>query len=286
MEFIGIELTDTNVLPKKEYTVLKQGDVYGVLLRESGSYEVNAVSSSRLNIVVGENLSVNLFINVSESVQEVYPSITVERDAVCRTFISNDSTGYVEENHTLKENAQLFISGAELSRGAMSHKTTYNLNSEGAVLEARLAYVCDEDDKKKLNVFVEHGIKNTSSNVELYGVMKKTSKLKAEISSHIVNGAHSAAAHQASRVLNFDNNVSADISPILLIDENDVAASHACSMGAVDENHLYYLQSRGLSVEAATALIVNGYLAVLASSFEDEELQQYVLETINKKAGV
>ena len=286
MELIRVELSDTNVLPKKEYTVLKQGDVYGILLNESGSYEVNVIKSGRVNVVVGENLQVNLLVNVNEDVKEVYPSITVERDGICRAFISHDGSGYVEENHTLKDNAQLFISGAELSRGAMNHKTTYNLNSEGAVLEARLAYVCDEEDKKKLNVFVEHGVKHTSSNIELYGVMKKTSKFKAEISSHIVNGARGSAAHQASRVLNFDNNVSADVSPILLIDENDVAASHACSMGAVDENHLYYLQSRGLSVEAATALIVNGYLAVVASSFIDEELQQYVLEIINKKAGV
>lgn len=286
MEMIKVELSDTNVLPKKEYIVLKQGDVYGVMLKENGTYEFTVSKPQRLNVVVGEELNVNLILNVEENVNEAYASITVEKDAICHAFVAHAGNGYLEEAHTLKENAQLFISNAELSRGTMKHKTTYNLTSEGAVLEARLAYVCDGEDKKDLRIDVEHLAKHSSSNIELYGVMKQTAKLKAEISSHIINGASGAAAHQASRVLNFDNNVSANISPILLIDENDVEASHACSMGAVDENHLYYLQSRGLSVAQATALIVNGYLAVLASSFEEDELQQYVLEEINKKAGV
>lgn len=286
MEWIKVELSDTSVLPKKEYIVIKQGDVYGVILKENGSYELDLSQSAHLNIVVGEQLNVNVVVKIEEAVQEAHLAITVEKDAICHAFVMNDSHGVVEENHALKQNAQLYISNAELSRGTMKHKTTYNLYSEGTQLEARLAYVCDDEDAKRLNVFVEHHAKHTSSNIELYGVMKKSANLKAEVTSHIVKGARGAQAHQASRVLNFDNNVAANISPILLIDENDVEASHACSMGAVDENHLYYLQSRGLSVQAATALIVNGYLSVLSTSFDEDELQQYVLEEINKKAGV
>lgn len=38
-----------------------------------------------------------------------------------------------------------------------------------------------------------------------------------------------------------------DANPILLIDEDDVEAGHAASVGRVDPEQLYYLMSRGIS---------------------------------------
>lgn len=38
-----------------------------------------------------------------------------------------------------------------------------------------------------------------------------------------------------------------DANPILLIDENDVVAGHAASVGRVDPLQLFYLMSRGIS---------------------------------------
>ena len=260
-------------------------DTNEVVLQESGTYLFQITDHAQIHIQVKPNITVNLLVEIDQK-EDLQVSITVEQDATCRAFLMHNTQGYIEETHTLKENASLYIATAELSRGTMSHKATYNLEKSGATLEARYAYVSDEEDRKELHVYADHQSPNTSSNLELYGVMKKNAKLKAEVSSHIVNGAHQAAAHQTSRILNFDGNVSAEVSPILLIDEDEVSASHACSMGAVDENHLYYLQSRGLSADAAIALIVNGYLAVLAETFTEAELQEIILEEIHKKAGV
>lgn len=60
----------------------------------------------------------------------------------------------------------------------------------------------------------------------------------------IEHGASKSNAQQSSRVLMLDEKARGDANPILLIDEDDVMAGHAASVGRVDPYQLYYLMSR------------------------------------------
>ena len=60
----------------------------------------------------------------------------------------------------------------------------------------------------------------------------------------ILNTASKSIANQESRVLMLSENARGDANPILLIDEDDVEAGHAASVGRVDPEQLYYLMSR------------------------------------------
>ena len=52
----------------------------------------------------------------------------------------------------------------------------------------------------------------------------------------------------------------------LHIDENDVEAAHSCSVGSVNLDHLYYLQTRGFSYEQAKSLLIKSYFPYLSIS--------------------
>ena len=73
-------------------------------------------------------------------------------------------------------------------------------------------------------------------------------------------GAKGADAQQESRVLMLSDQARSDANPILLIDENDVTAGHAASIGQVDPEDMYYLMSRGLDKATAERLVVRGFL--------------------------
>ena len=62
-----------------------------------------------------------------------------------------------------------------------------------------------------------------------------------------------------------------DANPILLIDENDVTAGHAASIGQVDPEDMYYLMSRGLDKATAERLVVRGFLAPLLLRFQSKK---------------
>ncbi|MDR4211010.1 SufD family Fe-S cluster assembly protein, partial [Bacillus thuringiensis] len=61
----------------------------------------------------------------------------------------------------------------------------------------------------------------------------------------IEHGASKSNAQQSSRVLMLDEKARGDANPILVIDEEDVMAGHAASVGSVDPYKLHYLMSRG-----------------------------------------
>ena len=68
-----------------------------------------------------------------------------------------------------------------------------------------------------------------------------------------------------------------------MIDENDVQASHAMSIGRVDEDQLYYMMSRGLSIEQCTSLISTGYLMPITEILSNEELRSSLAEEMERK---
>jgi Fe-S cluster assembly protein SufD len=59
--------------------------------------------------------------------------------------------------------------------------------------------------------------------------------------------------------------------PILKIDNNDIVASHAAAVGTLNEDHVFYLLSRGIDIKNARKLITLGYLTNIFTEFNDED---------------
>ena len=78
----------------------------------------------------------------------------------------------------------------------------------------------------------------------------------------------------------------AKVIPLLLIDENDVKASHAQTIGQPDEDQLYYLQSRGLTNRQAMGLLSIGYLLPVLERIRDEDLKKELQQTMESKVGL
>ena len=73
-----------------------------------------------------------------------------------------------------------------------------------------------------------------------------------------------------------------DANPILLIDENDVTAGHAASIGQVDPEDMYYLMSRGLDKATAERLVVRGFLGSVIVEIPVKEVRAEMIETIDE----
>ncbi|MNI88787.1 FeS cluster assembly protein SufD [compost metagenome] len=76
-----------------------------------------------------------------------------------------------------------------------------------------------------------------------------------------------------------------DANPILLIDEDDVKAGHAASVGQVNPEQIYYLMSRGISREQAERLVIYGFLAPVVSDIPLEQLQEQLQGLVERKLG-
>ena len=65
-----------------------------------------------------------------------------------------------------------------------------------------------------------------------------------------------------------------DANPILLIDEDDVKAGHAASVGQVNPEQVHYLMSRGITKAEAERLIIYGFLAPVVSEIPIEAVRE------------
>ena len=74
-----------------------------------------------------------------------------------------------------------------------------------------------------------------------------------------------------------------DANPILLIDENDVTAGHAASIGQVDPEDMYYLMSRGLDKATAERLVVRGFLGSVIVEIPVKEVRDEMIRNYRRK---
>jgi Fe-S cluster assembly protein SufD len=101
----------------------------------------------------------------------------------------------------------------------------------------------------------------------------------------IEKGATKADGQQTERVLMLSPKARGDANPILLIDEDDVTAGHAASVGQVNREQIYYLMSRGISRSVAESLIIYGFLAPVVSEIPLEGLRDQLQGLVERKLG-
>ena len=99
----------------------------------------------------------------------------------------------------------------------------------------------------------------------------------------IKKGAIGTDLNQKSKGILLDEKSNIIANPILEIDEYDCKASHGAGVGAIDESDLFYLMSRGIQKDAATKLIIHGYLDPVLKEIEDTNVVEYIKNIVNEK---
>lgn len=99
-------------------------------------------------------------------------------------------------------------------------------------------------------------------------------------------GAKNADANQESRNLLLSRTAKADSDPVLEILTNDVIrVSHGATAGPVDQEQLYYLQTRGLTHDDAEALLVRAFVGQVLDRLPDEALRTEIEAMIEERLG-
>jgi Fe-S cluster assembly protein SufD len=117
------------------------------------------------------------------------------------------------------------------------------------------------------NVVTDHIAKNTFCRVEVRGVAENGARVKVDGMVKIEKGAENSDSFLAMKILVLDDVSSAVAEPQLEIENNDVKASHSASVGKIDEEQLFYLESRGIDENEAKRLVVDGFLGEIINQF-------------------
>jgi Fe-S cluster assembly protein SufD len=134
-----------------------------------------------------------------------------------------------------------------------------SVDGKDAHSEILSAYLGDGSQVHDIRTLQDHAAPRTTSELLCQGAVAGSSRSVYSGLIRVHRGAVRSDARQTNHNLVLNEGAHADSVPNLDILENDVKCSHASTVGPVDEDQLYYIESRGVEPEVAEGLIVRGF---------------------------
>ncbi len=204
----------------------------------------------------------------------------ISEDTTLRFFFSEAKYGKSQNlTFTVEENQTLDFTMVDFSDADIELNVDIILK-RGAKAIVSLASIGFASTKKVFHMNVLHSESDTYSRVMMSGINTGDGILRFLGNSHIVNGAHRSDTRQEGKITNLSSLCKSEVSPALLIKENDVSASHGAALGAYNPDQLFYLMSRGLSSLEAKKLITFGTLLPIIEKLEDSKLVEKVKNSL------
>lgn len=172
--------------------------------------------------------------------------------------------------------------------GLMNDSNTISENithlvGNGSYCDSKTVVVGRGEQRQNFTTEIVHWGMDTDGFILKHGVVKDASTAIFNGIGKIEDGATRANAVQESRILMLSERARGDANPILLIDEDDVTAGHAASVGRIDPLQMFYLMSRGIRKEEAERLIIHGFLAPVVDKLKLEGVKKLLTEVIERK---
>ena len=277
---------ENNLLKSDNITSKLVDDTFYISINSSNeeNYSIltlKDIASENIEITCNEYVKIKILINEFENKNIKF---ILKNNAFLKlNFLSLTQSACGNYLFDLEESSNAFVAMADLVKGNVDFNAIFNLLGDNANSEWHLASLGADNDKKVFNINFNHVAKNTTGVMSNYGVVEDESMMHFKGISHIKNGSIKSKTHQSAKIMVFDPKCHAKANPILKIDENDIEASHAAIVGKVNDEHMFYLCSRGISENDAKQLITLGYLKPIANYFEDQKYVQEIVDGIEKR---
>lgn len=205
-----------------------------------------------------------------------------------KLFILNHSKIGCELNiqMNMKKDSQNQTGILDLMDSPLKWNHYVDLQEEGADYEILSGQLCNSNIEKTCSMEVCHNAPHTNGQMKNFAVLFECGQYEMVANGNIKKGCNEAQSHQATRVLTLGQGHKTKVIPLLLIDENDVKASHALTIGQPDEEQLYYLQSRGLTTKQAVGLLSVGYFLPVIELIDDEDEKNALRQEMESQVGL
>ena len=195
--------------------------------------------------------------------------------------LGQNVTAYISRRGKLDNDAMIDWAIGVMNEGNVVADFDSDLYGKGSHADMKVVALSSGKQVQGIDTRVTNYGCNSIGNILQHGVILEKGTLTFNGIGHIIKGAKGADAQQESRVLMLSAQARSDANPILLIDENDVTAGHAASIGQVDPEDMYYLMSRGLDKATAERLVVRGFLGSVIVEIPVKEVRDEMIENID-----
>lgn len=165
-----------------------------------------------------------------------------------------------------------FSTGAALSR----HSLTASMKEPGAFAVVDGVYVTKGNQVVDNTTLIDHQVGACQTSQHYKGILADSSRAVFNGKVLIRPGAQKANSEQLNNNLLLSREAEADSKPQLEVYADDVKAGHGSTVGQLNREELFYLESRAISPEVAVPMMSFGYASELIYKLENEDLQKWL----------
>ena len=230
------------------------------------------------NSIEDHDIVVDTDTDMIVNLDNVEKNLTIHvADGVCfKGFITSNNTKN-SIRYLVGENCSIYINKLAID---CSDNISLNLNYKNSKIKYNTSIINYENNiyRQELN----HKSSDTESDILNHCINVNNNTFKFVIDGVIDKDINSVKLNQDNKIINLKEGNSS-ILPNLLVDSDDVEASHAAYIGTFDENVRFYMMSRGLTKEECDDLLIKAFLINNMSLSEKErDIFCSIIEKINK----
>lgn len=249
-------------------------------------YSQSSPEPISIDAPVGEDIQIKVQSGVTLTLVETgfHPrvEVMVAEDAHVQYVVVYSGSGKMHKQATLERNAQFAWRTALL--GGEHQMDIVSIHAgQGSSSDHQGIFIGRDRDKFAMNYWSEHDASHTTGHIVVHGALFDRSYADFKGNIKIAQTAAATDGSLTEATLLLGDHARSDSVPQLEIDTNDVQAAHSSYITRVDDEQLFYLQSRMIPYEEGKRMIVRGFLEGIIDTFTVETIRQEIYTMIDER---
>ncbi|WP_303915239.1 Fe-S cluster assembly protein SufD [Bacteroides mediterraneensis] len=263
IQLVNILRADVDfMVNRRVLIILEEGAQAKLLVCDHAMDNVNFLSTQVVEVFAGENSVFDLY-----ELEETHNSTV------------RFSNLYVHQ----EAGSNVLLNGMTLHNGTTRNTTEVTLAGKGAEINLCGMAIADENEQVDNNTFIDHKVSDCTSN-ELFKYVLDGQAVGAFAGRVLVReGAQHTSSQQTNRNLCATREARMYTQPQLEIYADDVKCSHGATVGQLDENALFYMQQRGISLKEARLLLMFAFVNEVIDHIRMEALKDRLHLLVEKR---
>ena len=252
--------------------------------------DLKGEDSAFVEITVVKNVQATVLLSWSSGVSQANHKIQVrllEGAQLHWTQMQEGSVGNSAESSiqtVFDLDSMAHVKSLTVSLGGVQSVTeiSSDLKHENSHVELNGIFVGQKDQRISQRTSIVHHVPRCSSRQVYKGILADQSRSQFVGDVHIQKGAFGTDSGQVHKALLLSRKAFAEAEPRLRIDADDVKASHGATVGQLQADEVYYLQSRALSKAQSEALLCEAFVQDLVLQIENSQVRKKVQQSVSE----
>lgn len=251
-------------------------------------YDNNEDLIDEIHIELKENTNSNIIIKYA-SIKDVFHHSKIVIDGENRSMakisiinmLSKNSQSFVAIEKYLGNNANVEVNFIDL--GGIIRVSNYyaKLDNESAISTLNNIFV-GNNDRIDMNYYVGLNNQKVEGYINVRGALNGSSYKTFKGTIDFIEGSKKSIGKENENTVLLSDDAQSKSLPMLLCHEEDVIGAHGVSSGKIDSDKLFYITSRGISMEDARKLIIKSNFNEIINRISDDNIKDEIINFIDK----